>query len=71
MIMPVKPIHRLPDPTIPVPPDVENPVKYRFSGIIMNKIIDDYGNIVVVYAPKNQPLEYSRRCIRYATINAR
>ena len=66
--MPIIPARGFPTPPPPTPPDVEDPVKYRFSGVIMNQKLDEYGNLVVSYPPKTQPMQYWRKGLRYAII---
>lgn len=66
--MPVIASAKLPTVPHPTSPDVEDPITYRFSGIVMNKILDEYGNLVVVYPHKTQPMEYFRRRLLYSTV---
>jgi len=69
--MPIIPSAKAPVPPKPTPPDVEDPVKYRFSGYALNPYLDLNGNIQGVFPHKTQPVEFYRRSLRYSITTTR
>lgn len=47
----------------PEPLDVKDPVKYRFSGYLLNNSLDENGNLKWIFQDKHQPSVYSRRAL--------